>query len=102
MGHCQRLEISPGNYLPVEKDLGSIARRGAELRPVKEGNRQFCVKYEAFCHILGIHFQSTITKAGLPARSLFREKVAIGTFLQNQVLKGSLICVKSPYFTNFH
>ena len=39
---------------------------------------------------------------GLPLRSLFREKVAIGTFLQNQVLKGSLICVKSPYFTNFH
>ena len=29
--------------------------------------------------------------AGLPARSLFREKVAIGTFLQNWVLKGSLL-----------
>ena len=36
---------------------------------------------------------------GLPARSLFREKVAIGTFLQNWVLKGSLLWVKSPYFT---
>ena len=41
-------------------------------------------------------------KTGLPPRSLFREKVAIGTFLQNQVLKGSLICVKSPYFRNSH
>ena len=41
-------------------------------------------------------------KTGLPLRSLFREKVAIGTFLQNWVLKGSLICVKSPYFINFY
>ena len=39
------------------------------------------------------------SKAGLPARSLFRERVAIGTFLQNWVLKGSLLWVKSPYFT---
>ena len=40
--------------------------------------------------------------AGLPAGSLFREKVAIGTFLQNWVLKGSLLCVKGPYFTNLY
>ena len=39
---------------------------------------------------------------GLPPGSLFREKVAIGTFLQIWVLKGSLICVKGPYFTNFY
>ena len=40
--------------------------------------------------------------AGLPPRSLFREKVAIGTFLPIWVLKGSLKHVKSPYFTNFY
>ena len=42
---------------------------------------------------------NSLVFAGLPARSLFREKVAIGTFLQNWVLKGSLLWVKSPYFT---
>merc|ERR1711911_345428 len=42
---------------------------------------------------------SSLCNPGLPARSLFREKVAIGTFLQNWVLKGSLLWVKSPYFT---
>ena len=40
--------------------------------------------------------------AGLPLGSLFREKVAIGTFLQIWVLKGSLLCVKGPYFTIFN
>ena len=41
----------------------------------------------------------SVACSGLPAGSLFREKVAIGTFLQNWVLKGSLLWVKSPYFT---
>ena len=51
-----------------------------------------------FIHTL-IQLALFMTAAGLPARSLFREKVAIGTFLQNWVLKGSLLWVKSPYFT---
>ena len=40
--------------------------------------------------------------AGLPPGSLFREKGAIGTFLQIEVLKGSLFCAKGPYFDIFY